>query len=132
MEDVEEDSAKARALEKMKERAMSWYSDAKAREEDAPGKRDISEKENAEQELRLVRDIKKAVVDSGIERKDIALMTLRNFEKQLEKGESPQNLPDVVKSLGKRPELSGAVREITKHYVVGSSSYYYLWGLSDG
>ncbi len=128
------DDVKQRALDKMKGRAMNWYTDMKSREVadvDAPIRRDISESENPEQELRMLRDIKKAVAESSIERKDIVLMTLHTLERQLEKGQSPQNFPIVVKNLGKKPEIAGEVSNITKRYMVGASSYYYMWGLGD-
>lgn len=128
------DDVKQRALDKMKGRAMNWYTDMKSREvvdADAPIRRDISESENSEQELRMLRDLKKAVAESGIERKDIVLMTLHTLERQLEKGQSPQNFPIVVKNLSKKPEIAGEVCNITKRYMVGSSSYYYMWGIGD-
>lgn len=124
-----DEDVKAKVLEKWRNRAMEWHKKELA--EDNQITVDATEDESANQELAMVRELKKIVLDSGLDRKSIYLTALATPERLLERGKTPANLPDVVKGLLKKEELKGRVLEVMKKYKVGGKSYFYLWGLDD-
>jgi hypothetical protein len=126
------DEIKAKVLEKIKRDAIDWHRKELSDEGTETRSIDASEGDSAKQELALVRELKKAVVDSSLDRKSIYLTALASLEQALEMGRTPENLPTVVKSLLKKDEIRAKVLELTKVYKISGKSYYYLWGLDDG
>ena len=124
-----DDEIKEKVLEKWKSKAMEWHKKELAAEGEIVV--DSSEEESTRQELALVRELKKIVLESSLDRKSIYLTALATPEQMLERGRTPQNLPEVVKSLLKKAELKSRVIEVTKKYKVGGKSYFYMWGLDD-
>ena len=124
-----DDEIKARVLDKWKSKAMEWHKKELAAEGEIVA--DSSEDDSTKQELVLVRELKKIVLDSGLDRKSVYLTALATPEQMLERGRTPQNLPEVVKGLLKKTELKNRVIEVTKKYKVGGKSYFYMWGLDD-
>jgi len=124
-----DDEIKEKVLEKWKSKAMEWHKKELAAEGEIVV--DSSEEESTRQELALVRELKKIVLESSLDRKSIYLTALATPEQMLERGRTPQNLPEVVKGLLKKAELKSRVIEVTKKYKVGGKSYFYLWGLDD-
>lgn len=124
-----DDEIKEKVLEKWKSKAMEWHKKELAMEGDMV--LDSSEEDSIRQELTLVRELKKIVLESGLDRKSIYLTALATPEQMLERGKTPQNLPEVVKGLLKKTELKSRVIEVTKKYKVGGKSYFYMWGLDD-
>jgi hypothetical protein len=124
-----DDEIKAKVLEKWKSKAMDWHKKELA--EEGQISVDATEDESANQELALVRELKRIVLESGLDRKSIYLTALATPEHMLERGRTPQNLPEVVRGLLKKEELKSRVIEVMKKYKVGGKSYFYLWGLDD-
>ncbi len=124
-----DDEIKAKLLDKWKSRAMEWHKKELAADGDIV--LDSSEEDSTRQELALVRELKKIVLESSLDRKSIYLTALATPEQMLERGRTPQNLPEVVKGLLKKTELKSRVIEVTKKYKVGGKSYFYMWGLDD-
>jgi len=124
-----DDEIKEKVLEKWKSKAMEWHKKELAAEGEIVV--DSGEEESTRQELALVRELKKIVLESSLDRKSIYLTALATPEQMLERGRTPQNLPEVVKSLLKKAELKSRVIEVTKKYKVGGKSYFYMWGLDD-
>jgi hypothetical protein len=124
-----DDEIKARVLDKWKSKAMEWHKKELA--EDGEIALDSSEEDSTKQELALVRELKRIVLESSLDRKSIYLTALATPEQMLERGRTPQNLPEVVKGLLKKTELKSKVLEVTKKYKVGGKSYFYMWGLDD-
>jgi hypothetical protein len=123
-----DEEIKAKVLEKWKNKAMEWHKKELAEEGLSI---DASEDNSANQELTMVRELKRAVLESNLDRKSIYLTALATPEHMLERGKTPQNLPEVVRSLLRKSELKDKVLEITKKYKVNGKSYFYLWGLDD-
>jgi len=124
-----DEDIKAKILEKWKNRAMDWHKKELA-EEGQIGV-DATEEESVNQELALVRELKKIVLESNLDRKSVYLTALATPEHMLERGKTPPNLPEVVKGLLRKGELKDKVLDVTKKYKVGGKSYFYLWGLDD-
>lgn len=124
-----DDEIKAKVLDKWKSKAMEWHKKELAAEGEIVV--DSSEKDSIGQELALVRELKKIVLESGLDRKSIYLTALATPEQMLERGKTPQNLPEIVRGLLKKAELKSKVLEVTKKYKVGGKSYFYMWGLDD-
>ena len=124
-----DDEIKAKVLEKWKSKAMDWHKKELA--EEGQISVDATEDESVSQELSMVRELKKIVLESGLDRKSIYLTALATPEHMLERGRTPPNLPDVVRGLLKKEELKARVLEVMKKYKVGGKSYFYLWGLDD-
>ena len=121
--------AKERALEKMKKGALDWHKKELAEEWEISS--DASEQDAITQELELVRELKKIIVESNLERKSVFLSALAIPEQMLERGKTSQNLPMVMRNLLRKEEIRGKVLEATKKYKVAGKSYYYMWGLDD-
>jgi len=124
-----DEDIKAKVLEKWKSKAMDWHKKELA--EEGQISVDATEDESVSQELSMVRELKKIVLESGLDRKSIYLTALATPEHMLERGRTPPNLPDVVRGLLKKEELKARVLEVMKKYKVGGKSYFYLWGLDD-
>jgi len=124
-----DEDIKAKVLEKWKSKAMDWHKKELA-EEGQIGI-DATEDESANQELALVRELKRIVLESNLDRKSIYLTALATPEHMLERGRTPPNLPEVVRGLLKKEELKARVLEVMKKYKIGGKSYFYLWGLDD-
>ena len=124
-----DEEIKAKVLEKMKSGAMDWHK--KKLSEETEGSIDAGEEDSVKQELALVRELKKIIVDSSLDRKSVYLSALATPEHMLERGKTPPNLPEVVRSLLRKNELKGRVLEATKKYKVCGKSYFYLWGLDN-
>jgi hypothetical protein len=122
------DDAKARVLEKMRKDAMEWH---KKNVSEESGGMDAVEEDSTKQELALVRELKKEIVEMNLDRASVYLSALATPEHLLERGKTPPTLPSVVKSLLRKDELKDKVLELTKRYKVGGRSFYYLWGLDD-
>ena len=124
-----DEEVKKRVLEKLRKEATEWHKTELAKDGDISI--DSSEADSAKHELVMVRELKQAVLDSGLDRKSVHLSALAIQEQMLERGRTPPNLPDVVRNMMKKDELKGKVLEITKKYKISGKSYYYLWGLDD-
>jgi len=124
-----DEDVKAKILEKWKNKAMDWHKKELA-EEGQIGV-DATEEESVNQELALVRELKRIVLESSLDRKSVYLTALATPEHMLERKKTPPNLPDVVRGLLRKGELKDKVLEVTKKYKVGGKSYFYLWGLDD-
>jgi hypothetical protein len=124
-----DEDIKAKVLEKWKSKAMDWHKKELA--EEGQISVDATEDESVSQELSMVRELKKIVLESGLDRKSIYLTALATPEHMLERGRTPPNLPDVVRGLLKKEGLKAKVLEVMKKYKVGGKSYFYLWGLDD-
>ncbi len=123
------EDVKAKILEKWKSKAIEWHKKELA-EEGQIGV-DATEEESVNQELALVRELKRIVLESNLDRKSVYLTALATPEHMLERKKTPPNLPDVVRGLLRKGELKSKVLEVTKKYKVGGKSYFYLWGLDD-
>jgi hypothetical protein len=124
-----DEDVKAKILEKWKNKAIEWHKKELA-EEGQIGV-DATEEESVNQELALVRELKRIVLESSLDRKSVYLTALATPEHMLERKKTPPNLPDVVRGLLRKGELKDKVLEVTKKYKVGGKSYFYLWGLDD-
>jgi len=124
-----DEDVKAKILEKWKNKAIEWHKKELA-EEGQIGV-DATEEESVNQELALVRELKRIVLESSLDRKSVYLTALATPEHMLERKKTPPNLPDVVRGLLRKGELKSKVLEVTKKYKVGGKSYFYLWGLDD-
>jgi hypothetical protein len=124
-----DEDVKAKILEKWKNKAIEWHKKELA-EEGQIGV-DATEEESVNQELALVRELKRIVLESNLDRKSVYLTALATPEHMLERKKTPPNLPDVVRGLLRKGELKDKVLEVTKKYKVGGKSYFYLWGLDD-
>jgi len=109
---------KEKVLEKIKEKALAWHAGRNVQEKDAGG-----------QELKMIKEIKKTIVESSLNNKAILLITIKTLKDKLEKKENPETLPIFVKNLAKKPEIREKILEITKKYNVSGLSYYDLWDL---
>jgi hypothetical protein len=126
-----DEDVKKRVLEKLKKGATDWHQKEMAEEMPNSLTIDATEEDSVKQELSLIRELKKVIVDSSLDRKSVYLSALASPEQMLERGRTPPNLPDVVRGLLKKDELKNSVLDITKKYRISGKSYYYLWGLDD-
>lgn len=126
------DEAKNKVLEKWKKKAMDWHrsrgGEIKVPEE---AREFIPEERSTEVELDFIKELKKVIVASDLDRKSIFLNVLANQEKSLEKGIIPGKLPEVVKNIARRPGMKEKVVDLSKKYGVGGSNLYYIWGLEN-
>ena len=112
---------------------MQWYEQSNKH---SAGRTQIVEKEaydsddDTAQELRIITDVKKLIVSANLDRASIFLDTLASFEYQLRKGRIPENMPQMLRNLAKKPEIAAGLKTILNKYTLNGVSYYYQWGIN--
>lgn len=126
------EKVKNKVLEKWKKKALEWHKSQGGNVKIPKEAREfVPEERSCEIELEFVRELKKVIIDSDLDRKSILLNVLANQEKSLEKGITPGKLPEVVKNIARKPRIKEKIVELSKKYGVGGSNLYYLWGLDN-
>lgn len=123
---------KNKILEKWKQKAMEWHM-SRGGSIKIPERSEgfIPEDKSIEVEMAFIKELKKIIVDSKLERKSILLNVLANQERNLEKGVEPGKLPDVVRNIAKKEEISNKVIKLAKEYNIGGVNLCFLWGLEN-
>lgn len=126
------EEVKNKILEKWKQKAMKWHM-GKGGKVKIPEKAEefIPENKSIEVEMAFIKELKRIIVDSDIERKSILLNVLANQERNLEKGIEPGKLPDVIRNISRKEEISSEVIRLAKEYNIGGVNLCYLWGLEN-
>lgn len=123
---------KKKVLEKWKQKAMEWHiSKGGSVKIPEKAKEFIPEDKSIEVEMAFIKELKKIIVDSNLDRKSILLNVLANQERNLEKGIEPGKLPDVIKNIARKDEISSDVIRIAKEYNISGVNLCYLWGLEN-
>lgn len=115
-------------LEKLKQDAMEWYekkqpSIARATKK----KQDNNSEDSIKQELAIIKQLKKIIANSELERKAILLEAMSTAEYKLKKGKMPENLPSMVEQLTKKEDIKDQVINTLKQYKLNNIAYYDLW-----
>jgi len=128
---VENEEAKQRAIDKLRNRAVDWYEkqgDPTVESTGAPGPA-VPESEAPKVELEFLMELMKLIGDSNLERKSVILQALSNQQLKLETGSPAEKLPELVKNLIRKDEVKFHVLTLAKKYKIGKQDLAYWWGL---